>query len=48
MGNRDLHDIIHSRDAHGHIENWRWERERDEQRNDKEYDYYGPFYDQPH
>jgi hypothetical protein len=45
-----LHDIIHGRDAHDQIKNRRQEREHIEQerRDEKDYDYYGPFYDQPH
>jgi hypothetical protein len=46
--NRDLRNVIHDRDARGWIENWHRERERNEQRDDRGYDYYGPFYDQPH
>jgi hypothetical protein len=48
--NRDLRDVIHARDAHGRIENRRWNREREEQeqRDERDYDYYVPYYDQPH
>jgi hypothetical protein len=47
---RDLRDVIHSRDARDQIENWCQERERleQEQREERYYDYYGPYYDQPH
>jgi hypothetical protein len=48
--NCDLHDIIHDRDARARIENQRRDQERDEQeqRDERDYDYYGPYYDQPH
>jgi hypothetical protein len=47
---RDLHDVIRSRDAHDWIENWHLEREhlQQEQRGEREYDYYSPYFDQPH
>jgi hypothetical protein len=47
---RDLCNIIRGRDAHGRIENRCQELERDEheQRNERDYDYYGPYYVQPH
>jgi hypothetical protein len=47
---RDLHDVIHGRDASGQINSRRQEREHIEQerRDEMDYDYYGPFYDQPH
>jgi hypothetical protein len=47
---RDLHDVIRGKDACGRIENQRRERERLEQerREERDYDYYGPYYDQPH
>jgi hypothetical protein len=46
----DLHDVIRGRDARGRIENRRqnWEREGQEQREERNYDYYGPYYDRPH
>jgi hypothetical protein len=36
--------------ARGRIENWHRDRERDEQeqRDEKDYGYYGPYYQQPH
>jgi hypothetical protein len=47
---QDLHDIICDTDAHGRIKNHCQERERakQEQHNERDYDYYGPFYNQPH
>jgi hypothetical protein len=47
---RDLHDVIRGRDAHGRIENRRQEYERleQEQREERYYDYNGPYYNQPH
>jgi hypothetical protein len=46
--NRDLHDIIRSRDAPGRIESQHRNREceEQEQRDERDYDYYGPYYDQ--
>jgi hypothetical protein len=46
----DLRDVIRGRDARGRIENRRQNREREgqEQREEREYDYYGPYYDRPH
>jgi hypothetical protein len=48
--NHDLCDVIRSRDAQGRIENRRQEHERldQEPREERDYDYYGPYYDQPH
>jgi hypothetical protein len=48
--NHDLRDIIHGRDARGRIESRRrtQEHEEQEQRDERDYDYYGPYYDQPH
>jgi hypothetical protein len=48
--NQDLCDIIRGRDAHGQIENQRrnQEREEQEQRDERDYDYCGPYYSQPH
>jgi hypothetical protein len=48
--NHDLHDVIRGRDARGQIENRRLDQERDEreQRDERDYDYYGPYYGQPH
>jgi hypothetical protein len=48
--NRDLCDVIRGRDARGQIENWCKEHERleQEQREERDYDYYDPYYDQPH
>jgi hypothetical protein len=48
--NRDLHDVIRGRVAWGRIENRRRDQEHDEreQRDERDYDYYGPYYDQPH
>jgi hypothetical protein len=45
----DLCDVICNRDAHDWIENWRQERDRVEQdqHNERDYDYYGPYYNQP-
>jgi hypothetical protein len=45
-----LRDAIQSKDAHGRIKKRRQERERleQEQREARDYDYYGPYYDQPH
>jgi hypothetical protein len=45
-----LHDVIHGRDAHDQIENRCQEHERleQEQREERDYDYYCPYYDQPH
>jgi hypothetical protein len=47
---RDLHDVIHSKDARSWIKNQRQESEHLEQerREERHYDYYGPYYDQPH
>jgi hypothetical protein len=47
---RDFHDVIHNSDAHDRIKNWRQERERLEQERceERDYNYYGPYYDQPH
>jgi hypothetical protein len=47
---RDLHDVIHVRDAHGQIKSRRQENEHLEQEKceERDYDYYGPYYDQPH
>jgi hypothetical protein len=47
---QDLRDLIHDRDARGWIENWRQKHERLqlEQHEERDYDYYGPYYDQPH
>jgi hypothetical protein len=47
---RDLHDIIHNRDARDRIENWRqeWDCAKQERRDEGDYDFRGPFYDQPH
>jgi hypothetical protein len=49
-GNRDLHDVIHGRDARCQIERRCRDGERDEleQRDERDQDYYGPYYDQPH
>jgi hypothetical protein len=46
----DLRDVIHDRDARGQIENQCRNREREEQEQcyERDYDYYGPYYDQPH
>jgi hypothetical protein len=46
----NLSDVIRGTDAHDRINNRRQERERVEQerRDERDYDYYGPFYDQPH
>jgi hypothetical protein len=48
--NRDLRDIIHDRDARGQIENRHRNqgREEQEQHDVRDYDYYGPYYEQPH
>jgi hypothetical protein len=45
-----LHDVICDRDARGRIKNRCQEHEslELEQREEKDYDYYGPYYDQPH
>jgi hypothetical protein len=45
--NHDLRDIIHSRDARSRIENQCRDQEHDEQeqRNERDYDYYAPYYD---
>jgi hypothetical protein len=45
-----LCDVIHSRDARDQIENRCLECEHleQEQREERDYDYYGPYYDQPH
>jgi hypothetical protein len=45
-----LREIIHGRDARGRIENRRQECEclEHEQREERDYNYYGPYYDQPH
>jgi hypothetical protein len=42
--NRDLRDIIRGRDAHGRIENLHreWERDEQEQHDERDYDYYAP------
>jgi hypothetical protein len=50
MDDHDLCDIIRGRDALGWIENRCQEQEciEKERRNERDYDYYGPFYDQPH
>jgi hypothetical protein len=47
---RDLRDIIHARDARSRIKNRHRDREREEQelREERDYDYYGPYYEQPH
>jgi hypothetical protein len=46
----DLRDIIRKRHAWGQIENRHQERDRieHEQCEEWDYDYYGPYYDQPH
>jgi hypothetical protein len=46
----DLHDVIHRRDACDQFENLCKEQDHieQEQRNERDYDYYGVFYDQPH
>jgi hypothetical protein len=48
--NCDLCDVIRDRDACGRIENRRQNREHEEQeqRHERDYDYYGSYYDQPH
>jgi hypothetical protein len=48
--NRDLRDVIRDRDACDQIERRRRERVRDEleQHDERDRDYYGPYYDQPH
>jgi hypothetical protein len=45
--NHDLRDIIRSRDARSRIENQCRDQEHDEQEqhNERDYDYYDPFYD---
>jgi hypothetical protein len=45
----DLRDVICNRDAHNRIENRHQERDRakHECRNEREYDFYVPYYDQP-
>jgi hypothetical protein len=50
QNDRDLCDIIHDKDAHGRIGNQCQERERleQEQCEERDYDFYGPYYDQPH
>jgi hypothetical protein len=47
---RDLCDVIRGRDVRGRIENQCQECERleHEQREERDYDYYSPYYDQPH
>jgi hypothetical protein len=47
---QDLCNIIRRRDAHSRIENCRQESKRLEleQCEERDYDYYGPYYDQPH
>jgi hypothetical protein len=47
---RDLRDITCDRDARDQINNRRWERERikQERYDERDYDYYSPFYDQPY
>jgi hypothetical protein len=47
---RDMHDIIHKRDARDRIKNLCQEQDRIEckRRDERDYDYYGPYYDQPH
>jgi hypothetical protein len=47
---QDLCDVIHGNDAHNWINNRRKEHEHVEQErcDERDYDYYGPFYDQPH
>jgi hypothetical protein len=49
-GNRDMHDIIHSRDVRGRIKSRHRDHERDEleQHDERDRDYYGPYDDQPH
>jgi hypothetical protein len=46
----DLRDVIRNKDAHDQIENRRQERDRIEceRHGERDYDYYGLFYDQPH
>jgi hypothetical protein len=46
----DLHNVIRNRDAHDQIENRLQERDRVEceRCNERDYDYYDPYYDQPH
>jgi hypothetical protein len=48
--NCDLCDIIRDRDAHGWIESRHRVQERDEQEqhDERDHDYGGPYYDQPH
>jgi hypothetical protein len=45
-----MRDVIRDIDAHNRIDNQHQELERIEQerRDERDYDYYGPFYDQPH
>jgi hypothetical protein len=49
QGVGDARDIIHSRDAGDRIENHRRDREHAERKccNERYYDFYGPYYDQP-
>jgi hypothetical protein len=48
--NRDLCDVIRARDACDRIKSQRQDREHEEQEqhDERDYDYYGPYYDQPH
>jgi hypothetical protein len=50
IDNCDLCDVIRSRDARDRIENRRHNREREgqEKHDERHYDYYVPYYDQPH
>jgi hypothetical protein len=48
--NCNLCDVICGRDARDRIENrhQNWEHEEQEKRDERDYDYYGPYYDPPH
>jgi hypothetical protein len=47
---QDLCDITHNRDARGWIKNWHqeWDHAEHEWREERDRDYYGPYYDDPH
>jgi hypothetical protein len=48
--NCGLRDVIRSRDARDRIKSWcrNQEREEQEHHDQRDYDYYGSYYDQPH
>jgi hypothetical protein len=49
QGGGDLQDILCTKDAHDRIKNHREERDRADRKrhNERDYDFHGPYYDQP-